>query len=56
MATVSSLDGDLRKLRLDKYTPGAANEVRMWIEGILGDRLPPGDLIETLRDGVILCR
>lgn len=56
MASVSSLDKDLRKLRLDKYTPQAANEVRVWIEEILGDRLPPGDLLEALKDGVALCR
>jgi transgelin len=56
MATVSSLDSDLRKLRLDKYTPGAANEAKKWIEGILGERLPAGDLLEGLKDGVALCR
>jgi len=46
----------MRKLRLDRYTPGAANEVRKWIEGILGERLPPGDLMDVLRDGVALCK
>lgn len=56
MASVSSLDKDLRKLRLDKYTPNAANEVRSWIEGILGERLASGDLLEALRDGVALCK
>ena len=54
MATVSSLDNDLRKLRLDKYTPGAANEAKTWIEGMLGERLPSGDLLEGLKDGVAL--
>ena len=56
MASVSSLDKDLRKLRLDKYTPSAANEVKAWIEGILGERLPAGDLLEGLKDGVALCK
>lgn len=56
MASVSSLDKDLRKLRLDKYTPAAANEARQWIEKILGERLPPGDLLEALKDGVALCK
>jgi hypothetical protein len=55
-ASVSSLDGDLRKLRLDKYTPAAANEVRSWIEGILGERLPAGDVLDALKDGAALCR
>lgn len=56
MASVTSLDRDLRKMRLDKYTPAAANEVRAWIEGVLGQSLEKGDLLEALKDGVALCR
>ncbi|KAI1325160.1 hypothetical protein F5Y16DRAFT_378520 [Xylariaceae sp. FL0255] len=56
MASVSSLDKDLRKMRLDKYTPAAANEARSWIEGILGTQLPSKDLLEGLKDGVALCK
>ncbi|KAI1175788.1 hypothetical protein F4777DRAFT_548600 [Nemania sp. FL0916] len=56
MASVSSLDKDLRKLRLDKYTPTAAAEARSWIEGILGSSLPSTDLLEGLKDGVALCK
>ncbi|KAL7627204.1 calponin [Parahypoxylon ruwenzoriense] len=56
MASVTSLDGDLRKLRLEKYTPAAANEARSWIEGVLGDRLPSNDLLDGLKDGVALCK
>ena len=56
MASVSSLDNDLRQMRLDKYTPRATNEVRAWIEEVLGDKLAPGDLLEALKDGVALCR
>ncbi|KAL9949427.1 hypothetical protein D7B24_003793 [Verticillium nonalfalfae] len=56
MASVSSLDKDLRKLRLDRYTPAAANEVKSWIESTLGERLAPGDLLESLKDGVALCK
>lgn len=56
MASVSSLDKDLRKMRLDKYTPAAANEVRNWIEGVLGEKLPGGDLLEALKNGVALCK
>lgn len=54
--SVTSLDRDLRKLRLEKYTPQAANEVRAWIESVLGERLPSGDLLEGLKDGVSLCK
>jgi len=56
MASVTSLDRDLRNLRLSKYTPQAAGEVREWIEEVLGERLPGGDLLEGLRDGIALCK
>lgn len=56
MASVTSLDKDMRKLRLDRYTPQAANEVRTFIEDSLGERLAPGDLMDALKDGVALCK
>lgn len=56
MASVTSLDKDLRKMRLEKYTPAAANEARSWIEDILGENLPSSDLLEGLKDGIALCR
>ena len=56
MASVSSLDKDLRSMRLDKYTPKRANETREWIEEALGERLKPGDLLEALKDGTALCK
>lgn len=43
-------------MRLDKYTPSAANEARSWIESVLGDRLPSNDLLDGLKDGVALCK
>jgi hypothetical protein len=56
MASVTSLDNDMRKLRLDRYTPQAANEVRTFIEESLGERLDGGDLLASLKDGVALCK
>jgi hypothetical protein len=56
MASVTSLDKDLRKLRLDRYTPAAAGEARAWIEEVLGQKLPSSDLLEGLKDGVALCK
>ena len=56
MASVSSLDKDMRNIRLSRYTPQAANEVKVWIEGVLGERLAPGDLLEALKDGTTLCK
>ncbi|KAF2259754.1 hypothetical protein CC78DRAFT_524349 [Lojkania enalia] len=56
MASVTSLDQDMKKLRLGRYTPQAANEAKTWIEDVLGERLPPGDLLDALKDGTVLCR
>ncbi len=56
MASVSSLDKDLRNMRLGKYTPQAANEVRTWIEESLGEPLAAGDLLDALKDGSALCK
>ncbi|KAL8684080.1 MAG: hypothetical protein Q9224_006634, partial [Gallowayella concinna] len=56
MASVSSLDKDLRNMRLGKYTPQAANEVRAWIEESLGERLTAGDILDALKDGSALCK
>ncbi|KAK5108327.1 hypothetical protein LTR62_008423 [Meristemomyces frigidus] len=56
MASVTSLDQDMRNLRMSRYTPQAAKEARTWIEESLGEQLPPGDLLEVLKDGVALCK
>ena len=56
MASVTSLDKDMRKLRMDRYTPAAANEVRTFIEESLGERLTQSDLLDSLKDGVALCK
>lgn len=53
---MSSLDKDMRNIRLSKYTPQAASEVRTWIEDVLGERLAAGDLLDALRDGIALCK
>jgi hypothetical protein len=55
MASVTSLDSDMRNLRMSRYTPQAANEARAWIEDTLGRSLPSGDLLDALKDGVALC-
>ncbi|KAI1500437.1 hypothetical protein F5X99DRAFT_386586 [Biscogniauxia marginata] len=56
MASVTSLDKDLRRLRLEKYTPAAANEAQSWIEDVLGEKLSSADLLDGLKDGVALCK
>ena len=56
MASVTSLDKDMRKLRLDRYTPQASKEARAFIEDALGEPLAKADLIDSLKDGVALCK
>jgi transgelin len=56
MASVSSLDQDMKKLRMSRYTASAAAEVRTWIEATLHESLPTSDVLEALKDGTILCR
>ncbi|WPH01789.1 Hypothetical protein R9X50_00464200 [Acrodontium crateriforme] len=55
MASVTSLDHDVRAHRLARYTPQAAQGLRAWIEQALGEKLAPGDLLDALKDGVALC-
>ncbi|TKA30779.1 hypothetical protein B0A50_02499 [Salinomyces thailandicus] len=56
MASVTSLDQDMRNLRLSRYTPAAANEARAYLEQHLGHPLPAGDLLDALKDGTALCK
>ncbi|KAJ5138462.1 uncharacterized protein N7515_003310 [Penicillium bovifimosum] len=56
MASVTSLDKDLRNMRLSRYTPQAAAEVRDWIEEVLHEKLASPDLLEGLKDGIALCK
>lgn len=57
MASVSSLDQDMRRLRMQKAKdPAAVNETTKWIEDTLGQKLPPGDLMDALKDGTVLCQ
>ncbi|CAI7666118.1 unnamed protein product [Penicillium glandicola] len=56
MASVTSLDKDLRNMRLSRYTPQAAAEVRDWIEEVLHEKLKSPDLLEGLKDGIALCK
>lgn len=56
MASVTSLDKDLRNMRLSRYTPQAAAEIRDWIEEVLREKLSSSDLLEGLKDGSALCK
>lgn len=56
MASVSSLDKDLSRMRLAKYTPQDSQEIKDWIGDTLGEKLPASDLMVVLKDGVVLCK
>jgi hypothetical protein len=63
MASVTSLDSDMRKMRMDLNTTEARNEVRAFIEESLGERFGGDDdeedkqaLFNRLKDGVALCK
>ncbi|PWW75740.1 hypothetical protein C7212DRAFT_344434 [Tuber magnatum] len=56
MASVSSLDRDLSRLRLGKYTPQASQEIKDWVTATLDENLGNEDLMVVLKDGTILCR
>ena len=51
-----SLDRDISQRLQDKYDPDMAVEARDWMEMCLGENLPDGDLMDTLKDGTVLCR
>ncbi|KAK9464561.1 calponin homology domain-containing protein [Lipomyces arxii] len=54
MASVTNLDQDMAEVRKSKYD--AKSAVEDWISNILGEDLGDGDLIDILKDGVVLCR
>ncbi|TAQ86223.1 hypothetical protein B7494_g5439 [Chlorociboria aeruginascens] len=58
MASVTSLDSDMRKLRMERNTQLARNEIQAFIEESLGERIPTSDteFFLALKDGVVLCR
>lgn len=57
MASVSSLDKDLSRLRSAKYSAKDSDEIKQWFSEILQTPLPEGkDLMDCLKDGVVLCR
>ena len=43
-------------MRLGKYTPQIAHEIREWIEEMLGEQLQGGDILDALKDGIALCK
>jgi len=51
-----SLDRDIEQRLKEKYDPAMADEAKEWIEMTLGESLPDEDLMDTLKDGTILCR
>ncbi|CAI4778350.1 BCN_G0052220.mRNA.1.CDS.1 [Saccharomyces cerevisiae] len=56
-ADVTSLDEDLRQLRESKFSPEAIQNIKIWVyKSVLKEIAPPGDLLECLKDGTVLCK
>lgn len=53
-ADVSSLDADLQNLRRSKYDVKLAAQTRRWIFDIVKEQEPSEELIEVIKDGVVL--
>ncbi|KAK9475725.1 calponin homology domain-containing protein [Lipomyces japonicus] len=56
MASVSNLDQDVAEIRRSKYDATSANNAKAWIEQILEESIGEGDLIDILKDGIVLCK
>lgn len=60
MASVSSLDHDVKVKRNEGITSAVLNEAKTFIEEALGVALGPvstaNDLLSSLKDGVVLCK
>lgn len=51
------LDEDLKNLRHSKFSQGAVDEIKVWaFQTILHEPVPSGSLLESLKDGIVLCR
>jgi hypothetical protein len=42
--------------RKAKYDAQGAQEVKSWIENVINEKLPDGDPVEVLRDGIYICK
>ncbi|KAJ3124497.1 hypothetical protein HK098_001108 [Nowakowskiella sp. JEL0407] len=53
---VYGLDKELLAKQNAKYDPEREREARSWIEEVIGEKFPKDNFIESLKDGVILCK
>ncbi|AET39815.1 Scp1p Ecym_5012 [Eremothecium cymbalariae DBVPG len=53
---VTSLDEDLRELRNSKFDENAINEIKRWVFSVIGEAVPPDSMVETLKNGIVLCK
>ncbi|ORY08289.1 hypothetical protein K493DRAFT_309886 [Basidiobolus meristosporus CBS 931.73] len=50
------IDRELARKIAAKYDPERERQAREWIEGVLNEPLPHENFLESLQDGVILCK
>lgn len=56
-ADVTSLDEDLKLLRESKFSREAVEDIKRWVfESVLEEQVPAESLLESLKDGTVLCR
>ena len=54
---VYGIDRELAEKQKSKYDPQQEQEARLWIEQVIGERLPSTqDFISSLRSGVVLVK
>lgn len=53
---VTSLDQDLKDSRSKKFSAQDVQEIEEWIFKVIGESKPEESLLDSLKDGVILCK
>ena len=53
---VYGLDRELEEKKNARYDPNREQEVRGWIETVIGEKLSAGSFPDALNDGLVLCK
>jgi len=53
---IYGMDLELEAKKMAKYDKEKENDVRYWIEAVTGEQFKSDDFVESLKDGVLLCK
>jgi len=53
---IYGMDLELEAKKMAKYDKEKENDVRFWIEAVTGEQFKSDDFVESLKDGVLLCK